>query len=128
MPRRQTPEQKKTLGRVMHEFKHRELESHGRKVRNPKQAIAIALHEAGVSREQSPGENRASFERTKYRERTGKTAQQEHEGDRRGARASGRKRSGGQPSRAELYEQAKRRGIPGRSHMSKSELARALGR
>ncbi len=41
-------EQKRTVERVMHEFKHGELETHGRKVRNPKQAIAIALHEAGV--------------------------------------------------------------------------------
>jgi hypothetical protein len=35
----------------MHEFKHGELESgSGRKVRNPKQAIAIALSESGQSR------------------------------------------------------------------------------
>jgi hypothetical protein len=33
----------------MHEFKHGELEtSAGRQVKNPKQAIAIGLHEAGA--------------------------------------------------------------------------------
>jgi hypothetical protein len=31
-------------------------------------------------------------------------------------------------SKAELYEQARRRGIPGRSKMGKDELRRALGR
>ncbi len=45
---KQTKSQKQTVDRVMHEFKHGELETHGRKVKNPKQAIAIALHEAGV--------------------------------------------------------------------------------
>jgi hypothetical protein len=35
----------------MHEFKHGELKiSRGRKVRNPKQAIAIGLREAGASK------------------------------------------------------------------------------
>jgi hypothetical protein len=32
----------------------------------------------------------------------------------------------GRASRAELYEEAKRRGIPGRSRMSKAELEQAL--
>lgn len=34
------------VGQVMHEFKHGELKTRGRTVRNPKQAIAIALNEA----------------------------------------------------------------------------------
>ncbi len=56
MATRQTPEQKETVERVMHEFKHGELEtSRGRKVRNPRQAIAIALHEAGALRDETPG-------------------------------------------------------------------------
>jgi transcription initiation factor TFIIIB Brf1 subunit/transcription initiation factor TFIIB len=40
-----------------------------------------------------------------------------------------RKRSGGTSpkTRAELYEIAKRRGLPGRSTMGRVELARALG-
>src|SRR3954463_9920291 len=41
-----------------------------------------------------------------------------------------RKRSGGSSpkTRAELYEEAKRRDLPGRSKMGRAELARALGR
>lgn len=41
-----------------------------------------------------------------------------------------RKRGGGSSpaTRAELYEEAKRRDIPGRSKMGRDELARALGR
>lgn len=48
---RQTEEQKETIERVMHEYKHGELETpQGHKVRKQKQAVAIALREAGVSR------------------------------------------------------------------------------
>ncbi len=47
----QTQRQKNKIGVVMHEFKEGELNSSsGRKVTNPKQAIAIALSEAGVSK------------------------------------------------------------------------------
>jgi hypothetical protein len=43
--------QKRTIGRVMHEFKHGELKSNrGGKVKSPKQAAAVALQEAGASR------------------------------------------------------------------------------
>ncbi len=51
MPR-ENKTQKKKIERVMHEFKQGELHSgeKGPKVKNPKQAIAIALREAGVSR------------------------------------------------------------------------------
>ena len=40
-----------------------------------------------------------------------------------------RKRTGGTTpkTRAELYEEAKRRNLPGRSKMGRAELARALG-
>ena len=41
-------------------------------------------------------------------------------------RRAGGSGDGREPSRAELYEQAKRRGIPGRSKMSKGELRQAL--
>jgi hypothetical protein len=73
----QSPGQKKTVQRVMHEYKHGELKAgRGRrgKVKNPKQAIAIALHEAGASNQESPAENKRSLARTKRRERAGKTA------------------------------------------------------
>lgn len=44
--------------------------------------------------------------------------------------ATKRKRSGGSEpkTRQELYEEARRRGIPGRSKMGRVELARALSR
>ena len=48
-----TPRQRRTTGRVMHEFKHGELKSgpagKGGKVKSRRQAIAIALKEAGAS-------------------------------------------------------------------------------
>jgi hypothetical protein len=47
-----------------------------------------------------------------------------------GAAVAARKRSGGTTpkTKAELYEEAKRRDIPGRSKMGRAELARAVGR
>ena len=54
MPKESTA-QKDTVERVMHEFKHGELKgAGGRKVTNPRQAIAIGLSEAGASNQQSP--------------------------------------------------------------------------
>jgi hypothetical protein len=46
-----------------------------------------------------------------------------------GAAVAARKRTGGSTpkTRAELYEMAKRRGLPGRSKMGRDELARHLG-
>jgi Family of unknown function (DUF6496) len=49
MAARQSKAQKETVSRVMHEFKHGELETgSGQKVEDPKQAIAIGLREAGA--------------------------------------------------------------------------------
>jgi L,D-peptidoglycan transpeptidase YkuD (ErfK/YbiS/YcfS/YnhG family) len=47
-----------------------------------------------------------------------------------GAAVAKRKRSGGTSpkTRQELYEEAKRRNLPGRSKMGRDELARALGK
>lgn len=71
---RQSKAQQDTIERVMHEFKEGELEtSGGRKVKDRKQAIAIALHEAGASNQESPAENRKNLARTKRRERSAKT-------------------------------------------------------
>jgi hypothetical protein len=46
-----------------------------------------------------------------------------------GAAVARRKRTGapGPKTRAELYEEARHRGLPGRSKMGREELARALG-
>jgi hypothetical protein len=114
MPAKQTPEQKKTVDRVMHEFKHGELETAGgRKVKNPRQAIAIALHEAGASNQESPNKNRETLRKTKSKEAKGRTAMQEKEGK-------------SAKTRTELYTEARKRSIPGRSKMDRAELERAL--
>ncbi len=79
-----TPRQRKTTGRVMHEFKHGELKrgrsGKGGKVKNRKQAIAIALHEAGASKYQTKSKNRRSMAKSKRKEASGRTGQQEREG------------------------------------------------
>ena len=114
MATHQSKAQKETVGRVMHEFKHRELKtSRGKKVKNPKQAIAIGLHEAGASKYESQERNRKNLKRTKARERRGATEKDRTERE---------------YTRAQLYEQAKRRKIPGRSKMNKHQLERALSR
>ena len=80
MPK-ETKEQKDTVGRVMHEYKHGELETGtGKPVKSRRQAIAIALREAGASNRESPERNRENLKRTKKKERAGKTAKQEKEG------------------------------------------------
>lgn len=45
----------KKVGKVMHEFKHGELKSHGKTVTDRDQAIAIAMSESGQSRKQHGG-------------------------------------------------------------------------
>ncbi len=99
---KESPAQKATVERVMHEFKEGTLEGSGGRVRNPKQAIAIALSEAGASNRQSPAENKQRLEHTKANERRA------------------------EETRAELYAEASRRKVPGRSRMTKAELVRAL--
>jgi hypothetical protein len=69
MPK-ETKAQKETVERVMHEYKHGELQrGRGGKVTNPKQAIAIALHEAGASKYESSQKNQENLRKTKSRER-----------------------------------------------------------
>lgn len=76
--------QRKTEGRVMHEFKHGELKSgprgKGGKVKSRKQAIAIALHEAGASKYDTPAKQKKSLAKSKRKESKGETGQQEREG------------------------------------------------
>ena len=111
---KQTKRQKEIVDRVMHEFKHGELETGaGRKVKNPRQAIAIALSEAGGSNQQTPAQNKRARARTRANERSGKTAMQQAEG-------------AGAKTRTALYEEARRRDIPGRSSMNKAQLEKAL--
>lgn len=149
MAKHQSKEQQATIERVMHEYKEGELRIRGSgpKVRDPKQAVAIALSEAGASNRQSPKENRERLKKSKAKERRGETAEAEAEGkaaqdrtlakgrgelDGKGKKSGGRKsKSGGKSAdggktKSELYAEARKRGIPGRSKMSKDELARAL--
>jgi hypothetical protein len=148
---RQSKAQKETVTRVMHEFKHGELRIRGSgpRVKNPKQAIAIALHEAGATNQESPRKNAQNLRRTKAKERRGETAEAEREGKRaqnRTMRAATERRSKGGSARskaasarggagrgdgrtrADLYAEARKKDIPGRSRMSKAELQRALHR
>ena len=77
----QSRAQKKTMERVMHEFKHGELESRGgRKVKSRRQAVAIGLSESGASKYESKQENERNLRRSKEKERKGETAMQETEG------------------------------------------------
>jgi hypothetical protein len=97
----------------MHEFKHGELKSgpggKGGKVKSRKQAIAIALKEAGASKYESKSENRNNLARSKSKEARGETYQQEREGKSHvGAR--GRRES----SRAMGGKNAKTRTVRGR--------------
>ena len=153
-----SPSQRKTAGRVMHEFRHGELKSGpggaGGKVTSRRQAIAIALSESGDSIYKSDKENERSLRRSKAKEASGDTAQQEREGkshvgaadQRESSRATGgkdatrktaagtraartRARNSGEGStKADLYRQARQRGVPGRSKMSKQQLDNALHR
>src|SRR3981189_2270091 len=81
---RTSPRQRKTTGRVMHEFKHGELKSgrggKGGKVKSRRQAIAIALKEAGASKFESESENKKNLARSRRKEAHGETYQQEREG------------------------------------------------
>ena len=121
MARHETPAQRETIQRVMHEFKHGELpRGKGGKVRSRKQAVAIALSEAGASNRQSSAENRRRLRDTKRKERAGQIAKARSEG-----RRSGRSTRRGK-TRKELYAEARRRGIAGRSRMDKAQLERAL--
>jgi hypothetical protein len=80
MPK-QSAGQKKTVERVMHEYKHGELKSgSGAKVKSRRQAVAISLKEAGASKYESPSENKRNLKHTKQKERRGKTAKQQKEG------------------------------------------------
>jgi Family of unknown function (DUF6496) len=149
-----SPRQRKTMGRVMHEFKHGELKSgprgKGGKVKSRRQAIAIALKEAGASKYESERENRRNLARSERKEARGETAQQEREGKShvgaRGRRESSPAMGGKNATRTtargrkaarararnngttkdELYRRAQAASIPGRSKMTKQQLENAL--
>jgi len=118
-----SPRQRKTTGRVMHEYKHGELKSgrggKGGKVKSRKQAIAIALHEAGASKYDTKSRRKKSFAKSKRKEARGQTYQQEREGKSHvGAR--GRRES----SRAMGGENATRTTRRGKSRSSRPRSTR----
>jgi hypothetical protein len=82
MAPRESEPQKETIERVMQEYKHDELRSgtSGQKVKSRRQAVAIALSEAGASNQQTPKGNKEHLRRTKAKERWGETAKDEAEG------------------------------------------------
>ena len=73
-----------------------------------------SVSEAGESNQQTPAENKRADGKTRVKERSGKTAMQQKEGK-------------GAKTRTELYAEARRRDLPGRSTMSKAQLEKALG-
>jgi len=103
-------------------------------VKNPRQAVAIALHEAGASKYESPKKNAANLRHTKAKERRGETYQDEAEGRRAtqktyrraDAKSTGGRSKANGKTRAQLYAEARRRNIPNRSKMNKAALERAL--
>lgn len=138
----------------MHEFEHGELRSGGKggKVTNRRQAIAIALREAGASKYDCERKNRKNLAKTERKEARGETYQQEREGKShlgaRGRRESsramgghnathrtargsktarGRARNGHYgATKQQLYKKARAQHIPGRSRMTKRQLENAL--
>jgi hypothetical protein len=123
---KQSKEQKETVQRVMHEFKHGELNQGGAAAKSKtrsRRSPLLCMRRA--SNRENPQENRQKLRQTKAKERRGETGQARSEGQRtvRGEPGQARAES---HTRAELYQEAKKRDIPGRSKMSKEQLAEAL--
>jgi hypothetical protein len=107
MAQHESKAQKKTVKRVMHEYKHGELpRGRGGKVKSRKQAIAIALHEAGASKYESPKKNRASLRKTNSKERRGETGQARSEGRKSATRTTASRKS---PARKTARKSAARK-------------------
>jgi hypothetical protein len=128
---RQSKSQKRTVSRVMHEYKRGELRTRGKgpKVKSRRQAVAIALGESGASNKESPAANKCNARRSKIKERRGDAGQARREGKRaqdRTRRTATASRASRGKTKAALYAEARRRNIAGRSTMSRAELAQAL--
>jgi hypothetical protein len=105
--------QRKTTGRVMHEFAHGELKSgpggKGGKVKSRRQAIAIALKEAGASKYESSKENQRNLKKSERKEARGETAQQETEGKSHVGARGRRESSGAQGGKNATHRTARGR-------------------
>jgi hypothetical protein len=92
------------------------------------------IEESARQRGESPGRAKQIAARTvnKERARSGeaKTASRASTQDMSSSRRGGQRshRGAGGPTKAQLYAEARRRGVRGRSSMSKAQLARAVGR
>jgi hypothetical protein len=110
MPR-QSEGKKDTIERVMHEFKHGELESSsGDKVKSRKQAVAIALSESGSSNREDKKTNEHNYRRTKAKEGADKTAQQEKEGTMKHTTAASKSEGPGWHGDSAAHAKAARKG------------------
>ena len=118
----------------MHEYKHSELKSGRRgragKVKSRKQAIAIALHEAGQSKYDTRAEKKRSYAKSRRKEATGRTGQQEREGGSRvgarGKRESTRAMGGKNATKRARLGRAVRK--TARKTVRRARIARAVRR
>ncbi|BBA95565.1 hypothetical protein RVR_473 [Actinacidiphila reveromycinica] len=92
------------------------------------------IKDSARERGESPGRAKEIAARTVNKERArageSKTASRTSTRDMSSSRRGGRRsHSGAQgPTRDQLYNEARQRNVKGRSHMTKAELSRALGR
>ena len=106
-----SPRQRKTMGRVMHEFKHGELETRaGEKVKSRKQAVAIGMSESGSSNQDDKKTNEHNYRGTKAKEGAGKTAQQEKEGRMKHSTSSSNSKGSGWHGDSAAHAKAARKG------------------
>ncbi|ATY11703.1 plasmid stabilization protein [Amycolatopsis sp. AA4] len=98
------------------QYQHIE-ESQEERGASKKRAKEIAARTVNKNRAQSGESDRAS-----------KSSVQDKSPQQRGGHRSGKRLGPGGPTRDQLYNEAKKRNIHGRSTMTKKELAKALGR
>jgi hypothetical protein len=92
------------------------------------------IKDSAEDRGESTGRAKEIAARTVNKERArsgesktaGRTSTQDMSSGRRGGQRSGKGSQG--PTRDQLYEEAKKRGVEGRSNMNKDQLQRALGK
>ncbi|WP_326763904.1 plasmid stabilization protein [Streptomyces sp. NBC_01591] len=92
--------------------------------------IKESAQERGVSEERAEEIAARTVNKARARAGESRTASRTSIEDMSSSRRGGlRSHSGAEgPTRDQLYEEAKRKNIHGRSHMTKAELARAVGR
>lgn len=116
MPK-QSEGRRDTMERVMHEFKHGELETRGGdKVKSRKQAVAIGMSESGSSNQEDKKTNEHNYRRTKAKEGAGKTAQQEKEGHMKRSTSSSKSKGPGWHGDSAAHAKAARKGHHATAH------------